>query len=100
MIVEFSIHPMGTDHLSAVVARVIETLESSGLDYHLGPMSTSIEGSWEEVMSAVRECHRIAARDHGGVITTLVIDERLQGQRHLSDRIASVERKLGHQAKH
>jgi uncharacterized protein YqgV (UPF0045/DUF77 family) len=45
MLAEFSIYPLQTEHMSKDVAKVIETLESSGVHYHLGPMSTTVEGN-------------------------------------------------------
>ena len=50
MLAEFSIYPLQTEHMSKDVAKVIETLESAGVHYHLGPMSTAVEGHWEQVM--------------------------------------------------
>jgi uncharacterized protein (TIGR00106 family) len=100
MLVEFSIYPMQTEHMSKDVARVIETLESTGLDYHLGPMSTAVEGSWDQVLAAIQRCHEAVARDHERVITTIVIDDRKKQPHHLPEMISSVEQQLGHRARH
>ncbi len=100
MLAEFSIYPMQTEHLSRDVAKVIETLEGMGLNYHLGPMSTAVEGSWEQVMSAIQRCHQIVALSHDRVVTTIVIDDRKNQPHHLPEMISSVERQLGHRAKH
>jgi len=54
MLAEFSIYPLQAEHMSKDVAKVVETLESAGLHYHLGPMSTAVEGNWEQVMEAIR----------------------------------------------
>lgn len=100
MLAEFSIYPLKTEHLSKDVAKVIETLEGTGLSYHLGPMSTAIEGNWEEVMAAIRRCHEAVTQNHGRVITTIVIDDRKNEPHHLSEMISRVEQQLGHQARH
>jgi uncharacterized protein (TIGR00106 family) len=100
MLAEFSIYPLQTEHMSKDVAKVIETLEGAGLKYQLGPMSTAVEGNWEEVLGAIRACHQAVAREHGRVITTIVIDDRKNQPHHLGEMISSVEQQLGHAARH
>lgn len=100
MLAEFSINPMQTEHMSKDVAQVIETLESAGLTYHLGPMSTAVEGGWDEVIAAIRRCHQAAVQKHDRVITTIVIDDRKNQPHHLAEMISSVERQLGHCVSH
>ena len=96
MLVEFSIFPMDETHMSKDVARVIKVLEQAGLEYRLGPMGTSIEGDWDDVMNAVKACHRAVAENHERVITTITIDDRPKGGHHLDEMITSVEQSLGH----
>jgi len=100
MLAEFSIYPMQAEHLSRDVAKVIETLESMGLNYHLGPMSTAVEGNWEQVMEAIRRCHQVVTLRHDRVVTTIVIDDRKDHPHHLGEMVSSVERQLGHRAQH
>lgn len=100
MLVQFSIYPLQEEHLSKDVARVIETLEGTGLDYRLGPMSTAIEGSWDQVLAAIRRCHEAVAQGHERVVTTITIDDRKSQPHHLAEMISSVEQQLGRQAKH
>jgi len=95
MLADFSIYPLQTEHMSKDVARVIETLESTGLNYHLGPMSTAVEGTWEQVLAAVQRCHQAVAQNHDRVITTIVIDDRKTKPHHLSEMITRVEEELG-----
>ena len=100
MLAEFSINPLKTEHMSKDVAKVIETLESSAVHYHLGPMSTAVEGNWEQVMEAIRRCHQMIALSHDRVITTITIDDRKNQPHHLAEMISSVEQKLGRRAEH
>lgn len=95
MLAEFSIYPMDTGHMSKDVAKVIEVLQVTGLDYRLGPMSTSVEGELEQVLVAIRRCHQAVAKDHDRVITTLVLDDRKDQPHRLGEMVASVERHLG-----
>jgi uncharacterized protein (TIGR00106 family) len=96
MLAEFNIYPLQTQHMSKDVARVIETLESAGLNYHLGPMSTAVEGSWEQVLAAIQRCHQAVAQNHDRVITTIMIDDRKTKPRHLSEMITRVQEDPGH----
>lgn len=100
MLAEFSIFPLDETHLSGDVAKVVEVLEDAGLEYRLGPMGTSVEGEWDDVMGAVKACHRAVAGNHSRVITTITIDDRREGEHHLDEMIASVEQSLGRPAKH
>jgi len=100
MLAEFSIYPLQTEHMSKDVAKVIETLESAGVHYHLGPMSTAVEGNWEQVMEAIRRCHQVVGLTHDRVVTTIIIDDRKTQSHHLAEMIASVEQQLGRRAKH
>jgi len=86
--------------MSRDVAKVIQTLESSGLKYHLGPMSTAVEGNWGQVMEAIRRCHQVVALNHDRVVTTITIDDRKNQPHHLEEMISSVEQQLGRLAEH
>jgi uncharacterized protein (TIGR00106 family) len=97
MLVEFSIVPMGEGaSVSRQVAQVIAIVEQSGLPYRLNPMGTVVEGAWDEVMSLIRSCHETIMAEGERVITTLKIDDRKGHSGMLEQKIASVEKRLGH----
>jgi uncharacterized protein (TIGR00106 family) len=100
MLVQFSIYPIPAEHMSKEIARVIEVLESAGLDYRLGPMSTAVEGDWDQVLPAIRRCHEAVAQNYGRVITSIVIDDRKHQPHHLAEMVASVEQHLGRPVRH
>ena len=100
MLAEFSIVPTDELHMSRDVARVVEVLEGSGVDYRLGPMGTSLEGDWDSVMTAIKACHQAVTNGHGRVITTITIDDRMDSTHRLDEMVWSVEQALGHAAKH
>ena len=57
MLADFSIMPVGKgESLSKFVAQAIELIIESGLPHHIGPMSTTIEGPWDEVMALIKKC--------------------------------------------
>lgn len=98
MLAEFSIYPLGgTRHLSKDIAQVVQTLGETGLHFELGPLSTAIEGDWDEVLQAIQKCHRKMVEAHERVITTITIDECRSGQHRLADMVASVKRELAGQ---
>lgn len=99
MLAEFAIYPTDETHMSRDVAKTVEILEEAGLDYRLGPTSTSVEGEWEPVASAIGRCHQAAIQNHARVITTITIDDRKHQAHHLDEMVAAVERHLGHAAK-
>ena len=94
MVAEFSINPMDSVHISRDLARLVAILDESGLEYRLGPMSTCVEGGWEEIMGVVRHCHQAMAAPHQRVITTIVIDDRKRHPHHLTEMVRSVEDQL------
>lgn len=101
MLAEFSINPTDATHISTDVAKIVEVLEQSGLTYRLGPMSTSIEGDWEQVMDAIHRCHQVVADGgHGRLITNIVIDDRKEGPHSLEEAVRRVEEHLGHVVPH
>jgi uncharacterized protein (TIGR00106 family) len=95
MLAEFSLNPMNTEHRSRDVARVIETLQATGLEYRLGPMGTCVEGDLEQVLTAIRRCHQAVASNHERVLTTIVIDDRKNQPHHLRDMVTGVGQQLG-----
>ena len=45
-----------------VVDAVIAYIQSTGLNYFVGPCETCIEGDYDELMDIVKECQHIAIR--------------------------------------
>lgn len=57
VIINLSIFPIDKgESVGSYVARAIKIIKESGLEYNFGPMSTSIEGEWDEVMGVVNRC--------------------------------------------
>lgn len=44
-----------------IVDEVIAYIKSTGLSYFVGPLETSVEGSFEELIEVIKNCHLIAA---------------------------------------
>ena len=96
MLAEFTIYPTDETHMSKDVAGMTEILEDSGINFRLGPMGTTLEGDWKQIMSAIERCHEAMVKHHGRIITSITIDHRKDKPNHLDEMVAAVERHLGH----
>jgi uncharacterized protein (TIGR00106 family) len=95
VLIHFSIFP--TDKgasVSPFVARSLRIIRASGLPFQLGPMSTAIEGEWEEVMAVVESCFRELQKDSDRIYMTLQMDYRAGSEKRIERKIRSVEEKL------
>ena len=96
MVVEFSIMPVGKgESLSGDVAEAIRLVAESGLAYRVGPMSTAVEGDWEEAMGLIKRCRDKMLQKAHRVYMVIKIDDRKDATGRLTGKIKSVEEKLG-----
>lgn len=80
---------------SKAVAKVIDIIDKSGLPYKLGPMSTTIEGGWDEVMAVINKARRRLRREYPRLYISITIDDRKGAKKRISGKIESVEKRLG-----
>ena len=63
-----------------IVDAVLDYIKSTGLNYFVGPLETSIEGDYDELMAIVKECQIVAAKAGAKSISTYVkINYRPEG---------------------
>jgi len=94
-ILDFSIFPLDKgESLSAYVARAVRIVRESGLPYVFSPMSTSIEGEWDEVLAVVTRCKEELEKDCGRIHVAMRVDLRTGPSGRLSAKIKAVEDKL------
>lgn len=43
-----------------IVDEVIAYIKSTGLNFFVGPLETSVEGDFDELMEIIKNCHKIA----------------------------------------
>ena len=61
------------EELLRVVDEVIAFIKSSGLNYHVGPFETTIEGDdYEELMDIVKECQHVAIKAGAEGVSTYI----------------------------
>jgi len=94
VIVELSIFPLSAgESVSKDVAKAVKLIRESGLAHSFGPMSTSIEGEWHEVMDLVTRCHDLLRKEHGRVLVYMRADSR-DGENRMQQKVRSVEEQL------
>jgi uncharacterized protein (TIGR00106 family) len=97
VLLEFSIFPLDKgESVSPYVARCLDIVDRSGLDYRCHAMGTELEGEFDQVMEVVKRCFQALATDCQRIECSIKIDYRKDGQGRLKSKIASVEEKLGH----
>ncbi|MCC7084139.1 MAG: MTH1187 family thiamine-binding protein [Pirellulales bacterium] len=100
VLLEFSVTPLGSgESVSAEVARCLEIVEQSGLDYQLHAMGTLIEGELHEVLRVLQQCVEAVASDHSRVTCSAKLDLRRGHRGRLQSKVASVEQQLGRRLK-
>jgi len=100
VLLEFSVSPMGTgESVSPAVARCLEIVAESGLDYQLHAMGTLVEGELEAVLEVLKQCMECVAADCNRVTCTAKFDLRRGHSGRLQAKVASVERQLGRELK-
>jgi uncharacterized protein (TIGR00106 family) len=94
-VIEFAIFPTDKgESKSRYVARVIDMIKASGVEYIFTPMGTIIETeSVEEGLEIVKRAYEILQVDCNRVYSTIKIDYRV-GENRLKKKVASVESKL------
>ncbi|MFY9270601.1 MAG: MTH1187 family thiamine-binding protein [Candidatus Manganitrophaceae bacterium] len=100
ILLEFSMSPLSKgESVGGYVARSLEIIDKSGLDYRLNPMGTVIEGPWEEVLGVVKACWERMRQDCDRVSTIIKIDYRKGKTGRLNSKVESVEKTLGRKLK-
>jgi len=96
VLLEFSMSPLGKgESVSEYVARSLQIVADSGLDYRLHAMGTVLEGEWDEVFDVVKRCYDAMSADCDRISCSIKVDARRGATGRLSAKVKSVETKLG-----
>lgn len=95
-IVDLCVVPIGVGlSLSPYVAACEKVLKQSGLTYALHANGTNVEGEWDAVFDAVKNCHEaVHALGAPRIFTTIKLGTRTDRVQKMDDKIRSVESKL------
>jgi uncharacterized protein (TIGR00106 family) len=96
VIADIAIIPIGVGiSLSSYVAACEKVLREAGLNPQLHANGTNVEGEWDEVFMAIKQCHEVL---HGmgapRVATNLRIGTRVDKLQTMGNKIVSVKSKI------
>lgn len=99
-LLEFSITPLGSgESVSQYVAKAVDVVDKSGLDYRLHAMGTEVEGDLAQLLDVLKRAIEAVSADCDRVSVSAKIDVRKGHPGALSAKVASVEKRLGRQVK-
>lgn len=92
VLLEFSMSPMGKgESVAPYVARCLEIVAASGLDYELHAMGTIIEGEWDQAFDVIRRCYEALRPDCDRISCTLKVDYRRGHKGRLRSKVEHVQ---------
>ena len=96
VIADLCVVPLGVGiSLGSYIAECEKILMKAGLKIRLHGYGTNIEGEWDQVMQAVRDCHqKLHEMGAPRISSTLRLGTRVDREQSLEDKIRSVEEKL------
>lgn len=96
VIVDLCVVPVGVGvNLAPFIATCERVLTAAGLKIQLHPNGTAIEGEWDQVFLAIRNCHeQLHAMGCPRLFSTIHLNTRVDRQQSLEDKVSSVERLL------
>jgi len=96
VILDFCIVPMGAGvSVSKYVAVCEKIFKHANLKTQLHAYGTNIEGEWDEVMSAVKNCHmKVHQMGVLRISSTIRLGTRTDRKQSMQDKIDSVEKKM------
>jgi uncharacterized protein (TIGR00106 family) len=96
VLLDFSMTPLGKgESVSPYVARCLEVVAASGLDYRLHAMGTTLEGELDEVLAVVRRCFEALQPDCERISCSIKIDYREGPGGRLQSKVQKVEALVG-----
>jgi uncharacterized protein (TIGR00106 family) len=96
VLLDFSMTPLGKgESVSAYVARCLEVVAASGLDYRLHAMGTTLEGELGQVLDVVRRCFEVLQPDCDRISCSVKIDYRKGTGGRLDSKVQKVQDLVG-----
>jgi uncharacterized protein (TIGR00106 family) len=96
VLLDFSMTPLGKgESVSPYVARCLEVVAASGLDYRLHAMGTTLEGELGQVLDVVRRCFEALQPDCDRLSCSVKIDSRKGPGGRLDSKVKKVQDLVG-----
>ncbi len=96
VIADLTVVPIGVGvSLGSYVAECERVLRRAGLKIQLHAYGTNIEGEWDEVVAAIKECHMVL-HEMGvpRVSSSVKLGTRIDREQTMEDKVKSVEEEL------
>ena len=96
VIADLCVVPIGIGvSVSKEIAVCERILREAGLKTQLHAYGTNIEGDWDRVFAAVKQCHEVLhAAGVPRISTNMRFGTRIDREQTMEDKVQSVERKL------
>src|SRR5271170_5461349 len=96
VIADLCVVPIGIGvSVSKEVAMCERIFTDAGLKTHLHAYGTNIEGDWDRVFAAVKQCHEaLHAAGVPRISTTMRFGTRIDREQTMQDKVRSVEQNL------
>lgn len=96
VIIDLCVVPLGVGlSVSKYVVACQKIIEGAGLKSQLHAYGTNIEGEWDAVFDAVKQCHeRVHEMGSSRITTTIKVGTRTDRDQTMADKVSSVEDKL------
>jgi uncharacterized protein (TIGR00106 family) len=96
VIIDLCLVPIGVGtSVSREVAECQRVFTERGLAHQMHAYGTNVEGEWDAVFAAVRECHeRVHALGAARISSTIKLGTRVDRPQTIADKVASVSRRL------
>jgi uncharacterized protein (TIGR00106 family) len=100
VVLDFTIFPLDKgESVSPYVARCLDIIDRSGLDYRCHAMGTTLEGDLDALLALVKQCFDALAVDCDRIECSVRLDYRKGRAGRLEGKVASIEQKLGRPVK-
>ena len=96
VIADLCVVPLGVGvSVSEYVAACEKVLKKAGLKIQLHAYGTNIEGEWDKVFKAIKQCHEVVHRMGAPrITTTLKFGTRTDKAQTMAQKIQSVKKRL------
>ena len=95
VIVDLCVVPMGVGvSVGKYVTECQNVLQEAELNHRVHAYGTNIEGDWDQVFAAIKQCHeRVHAIGAPRITTSIKVGTRTDREQSMQDKIDSVARK-------
>ena len=99
VLVDICVVPMGVGvSVSEYVVECQRIFESADLSHEMHAYGTNVEGDWDKVMAAVKQCHeKMHEMGAPRVTSSMRVGTRVDREQSMQDKMQSVYDKLGPQ---